>query len=46
MNECAGGLLGGSPKGVNHKGENNAFYGRHHSNESKKRISESKKGFT
>lgn len=46
MNECAGGLLGGSPKGIDHSGKKNSFYGKHHTEESKKKISEAKKGVT
>lgn len=46
MNECAGGLLGGAPKGIDHSGKKNSFYGKHHTEESKKKISEAKKGVT
>lgn len=46
MNQAPGGLNGGAHKGKNHFGEKNPFYGRKHTEESKKKMSIAKKGFT
>ena len=46
MNQAPGGINGGAHNGQNRSGKNNTFYGRKHTEESKNKMSISKKGST